>query len=366
MPHLQHKGIHIAALSCAVPAHVQKIELNENDENFSYMKSFVRQIGITQRHISVTEQTCVDTGYAAAVAALKRAALEATDLDAVVFLTQTPDFNPGTSNSILIQHRLGMRKDVLAFDVPLGCSAFPYGLNICSSLMAQPSINKVLMIIGDTHWCDYPNKESLLNSKKFMSGESTTAAILDKQGADELDIALYTDGSGYKYLFAPSFGARNKWRQYTNTARMPNGTIVGKGEYMDGIEITSFATTTVVDSLKEFLNDRNETIDDYDGIVLHQANKQIVKTIAKRLNAGKDKVPSTLEKYGNTDGATVPTTIVDAYANCEKDKLKLLTCAFGVGLSWGIASFSIETKNIVPVIEVEDDVFSEALVEPID
>lgn len=365
MPHLKYKGIHIAALACAVPSNIQKIELNPDAENYSYMKSFVKQIGISQRHISLTEQTCLDTGYVAAVAALKKADLEAKDLDAVVFLTQTPDFNPGTSNSILIQHRLNMRKNVLAFDVPLGCSAFPYGLNICSSLMSQPSINRVLMLIGDSHWCDYPNKEALLVSEKFLNGESTTAVILDKYGNDEFDISLYTDGSGYKYLFRPSLGIRNEWRKFSRGC-LPNGTVVGVGEYMDGIEITSFATTTVVDSLKEFLKDRNETVDNYDGIVLHQANKQIVKTIAKRLKIDMSKVPISLDKYGNTDGATVTTTIVDAYANKPDPKLELLTCAFGVGLSWGIASISIEPKNIVPVIEVDDDRFVEGYVDPIE
>ncbi|MCI6450247.1 MAG: ketoacyl-ACP synthase III [Succinivibrio sp.] len=365
MPQLQYSGIHIAALTCAVPSNIQKINLDPNSPSYTYLKSFVRQMGISQRHISLTEQTCADTGYVAAVEAIKRAGIKPEEIDAVVFLTQTPDFNPGTSNSILLQHRLGLRKDVMAFDVPLGCSAFPYGLSICSSLMQQPTINKVLMLIGDSHWCDFDNKEELLKADKFLNGESTTATILDKEGDDVFKTELYTDGSGYKYLFRPSLGIRNSWRKFKK-AKLPNGTIIGTGEYMDGIEITSFATSVVVDYLKKYLESNNKSIDDYDGVVLHQANKQIVKTIAKRLNVDLSKVPMSLDRYGNTDGATITTTIADAYANQENKKLKLLTCAFGVGLSWGIAEITIETKNIVPIIEVSDSKFGEAYVEPIE
>lgn len=367
MPHLQYKNLHIAALSCAVPSNIQKINLDPSDPNYGYLKSFVRQIGITQRHISFTEQTATDTGYVAAVAALEKANWNAKDLDAVVFFTQTPDFNPGTSNSHIIHHRLGMRKDVIAFDIPLGCSSFPYSISVCGSLLQQPEINKILILTGDVHWKNAKNLEELKSAQKFLNSESTTAMLLENEKGQDcsFDVELFSDGSGYKYLFQPAAGARNAWRPFLK-GEMPNGSVVGKGEFMDGIEITSFATTTVVDSIKSFLSHIEKSVDDFDGVVLHQANKQIVKTIAKRLNVDMGKVPLSLDRYGNTDGATITTTIVDAYSNSSKDKLKLLTAAFGVGLSWGVASIEIEPKNIVPIIEVDDSRFMEAYVKVVE
>lgn len=365
MPHLQFNNLHLAALSCAVPSYIQKIDLSPNNQNHSYLKSFVRQIGITQRHISVTEQTATDTGLVAATAALNKAGWNAKDLDVVIFLTQTPDFNPGTSNAVIIQHRLGMRKDVMAFDMTLGCSSFPYGLSVCGALLQQANINKILMLTGDVHWVDYKNKDELEKTDRFLNSEATTALLIDKKANCNVSISLYSDGDGYKYLFKPSAGARNAWRPFKK-GRMPDGKIVGEGEYMDGIEVTSFATTAVVDAINEFLIKNNKTIEDYDGVVLHQANKQIVKTIAKRLKVDMEKVPLSLDRYGNTDGATVTTTIADAYANSSQNRLELLTCAFGVGLSWGVASIEIEPKNIVPIIEVEDGRFMEAYVEPLE
>lgn len=365
MSKLQFSNIRVAALTCAVPANIQKVNLDPESPNHSYLKSFVRQIGITQRHISITEQTCSDTGYVAALEALKKASLKSEDIDAVIFFTQTPDFNPGTSNAHIIQHRLSMRKDVMAFDVPLGCSSFPYGLSICGSLLQQKSINRILMLTGDTHWCDYKNSEDLLSAEHFINAEGTTALILEKKDGYPVNISLYSDGSGYKYLFCPKKGDRNAWRPFTK-AKLANGTIIGTGEYMDGIEITSFATTTVVECIRNFLSENNKKIDDFDGIVLHQANKQIVKTIAKRLNADLEKVPMSMDRYANTDGATVSLTIADAYSNDSRDKLKLLVSAFGVGLSWGVASLEIEPSVIVPIIEVEDARFEEGYVTPIE
>lgn len=363
MADLNFLNIHIAALSCAVPSHIQKIDVNPAKSNYKYLKSFIKQIGIKQRHISITEQTALDLGFAAAKAALKKANWKAEDLDLIVFDTQTQDFNPGASNSMLMQYRLGARTDVMAFDVTLGCSAFPYGLSIISSLLQQPKINKGLLITGDSRWCNYTGPDQIENHNNFLNGESTTAILFEKKENNEIDIELFTDGSGYKYLFSPSKGIRNAWRHFKK-GKMPNGSIVSNNaEYMDGIEITSFATTTVVDSILNFLAKRGLSVNDFDGIVLHQANKQIITSITKRLKVDPKKVPISLDRYGNTDGATISTTIADAYAGLDRGPLKLLTAGFGIGLSWGVASFKIDPAVIVPIIDVEDERFKEGYVE---
>ena len=133
---------------------------------------------------------------------------------------------------------------------------------------------------------------------------------------------------------------------------------------MDGIEVTSFATTTVVDSVLSFFKDNSLCVDDFDSFILHQANKQIINSITKRLNLPSQKVPISLDRYGNTDGASVSLTICDAFSKCKKDKLRLLVCSFGVGLSWGISDLYISTKNIHPIIEVEGSQFEEGFIYP--
>ena len=356
MADLSFDNVRFVALACAVPANVQSISLDPDDPKAAYHKSFVRQIGISQRHISLTGQTCTDTGFVAAKAALKKAGLKATDIDAIIFMSQTPDLNPGTSNAFLLHNRLSLRPDCFAFDITLACSSFNFGLSVCAGYLQQPSIHRVLMISGDTQWSLYKDKEQLLKDDAFLGGEATTAIIMDDTGVDKLNIALYSSGEGYKYLFSPDEGERNKWDQFNFTLKQEDGTEKKiTGRYMDGLEITSFATTNVVESLNKFVLDTGSAIDKYDGLVLHQANKQIVKTIGRRLGFDANKVPMSLDKYANTDGASIPVTIIDAYKDDTRDKVHVLTAGFGTGLSWGISDFYISPSVIVPVIEVEDD-----------
>lgn len=357
-------NVHVSSLVTVVPSYVHKNLANSPDPKRSrYVRSFIKQTGVEQCHLSITEQTCTDYGYIASKIALQRAGITSDDLDAIIFLTQTPDLNAATTNAHLVHYLLHAPVRAIAFDVPGGCTSFPYGLVIASSLLQQKSINRVLLIFGDTERCGFSSKEQLMASDSTLFGEASSALILDKKNGTEIKASLYADGSGYRFLFNPFEGFRNCWRVGKQKKYcLPRiGELQTYGRYMDGMEITSFSTTTAVDAIKEFLKKNSHTVDDYDGIILHQANLQIVKTITKRLGVSQAKVPTTLQAYGNTSAASIPLTISSTYANgpCNK-RLKLLTCGFGVGLSWGVASLEIEV-NVVAPISNTDELFDECL-----
>ncbi len=366
MPHFEFNNVSIAGLAAAVPEHIQTLE-DAAKIKPDQVRSFQKYTGVIQRHISTTKQTSLDLGCAAARKALQKVQWDADSIDALVFMSQTPDFNAGTGNAFLAHYILKLSENAMAFDIPLACSSFPYGLSVCSSLLQQPEINRVLMISGDTQWHFYNDGIPLATADSaFMFGEASTAVLLEKKcNSSPIHIALFTDGSGYKYLFNPIGGCRNGWEK-RQTFLLPNGdtyTPFGKFGYMDGIEITNFSTTKVVEDIKKFIDIHNLSIDDFDGIVLHQANKQIVKTISKRLKADENKVPLTLDRYGNTSGASVSLTIADAYSGLNEDNLYLLVSAFGTGLSWGIVTLNISPAVIEPVFSCNDR-FEEGFARP--
>lgn len=366
MPYLRYDNIRIASLVTAVPAHRQSIQIPEDAANDRQIKTYVKQIGIQSRHISITEQTAVDIGYAAARKALEMCSLAAADLDGIIFASQTPDFNPATTNAHLMHYRLGMREDTLAFDIPLACSTFPYSFSVCASLLQQADIQRILLVVGDVWWPNYPNPQAILAEKRFLTGEGTCALILEQTPTpvEEITIALFSDGAGYKHLYNPFAGHRNTWRQYPRAQTM-NGVEVFPRPNMDGLEITAFATTRVVDSIKAYVEKTGKRPEEYDAVILHQANKQIVRTIAKRLGLPDEKVPLSLDRYANIAGASVPLTISDAFHGDARETLHLLTSAFGTGLSWGIANLSIQPAVIHPILQVKDDRFEEGYLHPI-
>lgn len=347
MAFLHFDNVGIAALAGALPDHVQKIDLDPQHPRAAYIANFVRQTGIRQRHISITEQTATDLGHTALCRALERAGWEAQSLDALIFMSQTPDFNPSTSNSHVLHNHMKLGEHVLAFDITQGCASFPYGLSVCASLLQQAHINRIAMVSGDTIWPLYASREALLEAPVFLSGEGCTALLLEK-ASSPVDIALHSDGAGYHFLYDPWSGVRNAWRRFRGV--MPNGEVYEGGGYMDGMEITSFSTMRVVDSIKVFLERIGKGVQDYDGVVLHQANMQILKTMIRRLKVDRAKAPTTVERLGNTNGASVSLTMVDAYAGRDEGALNLLVSAFGVGLSWGVVSLSLNPAVIAPMV----------------
>jgi len=92
-------------------------------------------------------------------------------------------------------------------------------------------------------------------------------------------------------------------------------------------------------------------MEDYDYCVLHQANLFMVNHIRKKLKVDQSKLPISIDRYGNTNGASIPITIVDLCSREEiEEKLELIASGFGIGLSWGVVSFEIETKDVLPMI----------------
>ena len=181
MAFLHFDNVGIAALAGVLPEHVQTIDMDPRRPRADYIRHFVKQTGVRQRHISVTEQTSTDLGCAALRLALERAGWDANSLDGLIFMSQTPDFNPSTSNAHVLHNHLHLGEDTLAFDITQGCASFPYGLSVCAALLQQPHIRRLAMISGDTIWPLYPSRKALEEAETFLSGEGGTALLLEKR-----------------------------------------------------------------------------------------------------------------------------------------------------------------------------------------
>jgi len=74
-------------------------------------------------------------------------------------------------------------------------------------------------------------------------------------------------------------------------------------------------------------------------------------TIARKAGFGAERLPSSLERYGNTSSASIPVTLcanAQAFSGKRND---VLLCGFGVGLSWGSALVSLSPGVVIPGIE---------------
>ncbi|MBK8658491.1 MAG: hypothetical protein IPN22_06370 [Bacteroidetes bacterium] len=140
-------NVQIAGLSAAVPKQtVDNMHCDLLSE--SERKMFVDTVGIRYRRIAPAHVTASDLCLAAAEKLLNQLAWNRQDIHVLVFITQTPDYIIPNTSSIL-QHKLGLPKSTLVFDVNLGCSGYVYGLSIISSILQNMTGGKALLLVGD-------------------------------------------------------------------------------------------------------------------------------------------------------------------------------------------------------------------------
>jgi 3-oxoacyl-[acyl-carrier-protein] synthase-3 len=105
---------------------------------------------------------------------------------------------------------------------------------------------------------------------------------------------------------------------------------------MRGNELFKLAVKAMVDASKIALKHNNLTAADLDLVVPHQANIRIMEAIAKRLRFPMEKVMVTIDYYGNSSAATVPTAFDKAKRSGRiQEGDTILAVAFGAGLTWG-------------------------------
>jgi len=344
MIYSEFNGIGITGIAAAVPEGVVEIESLKETENPQMIDNFIKKTGISKIHKGGFTQTAADYAYTAAIALRDAGKFVPSDIGVLLFITQNPDYRT-PSTACALHQRLGLDKSCLAFDINLGCSGFVYGVSVAASLLKSSNAEKALVLVGDSLARQRIKEFERTSNTSLLFGDASTAIIIEKQKEKTICSALMTDGTGYKALARP-YGA---WKHPVGPESYPG----------DDIAVFNFTISEVPALLKEFMEKTQTKIEDFDSLVLHQANKMIIKQIAKKVKMPMEKVPISLDKFGNTSGASVPLTIVDRYGNDKSGKiLKLLTSGYGVGLSWGVLSFAIKDTDILPLL-ISNDTYND-------
>jgi len=344
-------GVRLAGLASAVP--IEKSPAQEEAEVFGLAETqkIAASTGINGRRLAVQGVCASDLCLEASVTLLESLGWERSSVDALVFVTQSPDYLlPATACSL--HGRLGLDPACAAFDVNLGCSGHTYGIWMISHLIASGAVRRALLLTGDT--ARMVGRED--RSARLLFGDAGTATAFEASpGAPPIHFRVGTDGSGQNELIIPAGGFRLPRAEGTGrpTAE-PDGNIRSLDDlYMNGTEIFLFTIARVPSMIRETLKDAAWSIDDVDSFVLHQANQFILKHLAKTMKLPAEKVPFSLGDFGNTSSASIPLTMSVTLGDALRERpQKLVLAGFGVGLSW--SSVAIETDRIVapPLVEV--------------
>lgn len=336
--------ISVKGLSVCVPQQVAKtLDYDWIPEEERVM--FIKNTGVEEKRVASKSTATSDMCEKSANALIEKLNWERESIDVLIFVSQSPDyFLPATS--AILQHKMGLKKGLMAFDINLGCSGYIYGLQVISNLLSGGNFKRGLLLAGDksTLSVNYKDKSTY---PLFGDAGSATALEFDENAAP-MFFNLYTDGSGYKSIIVEDGGSRNHVSEKSFIETQVSEGIIRCpiNLVLDGMEIFNFALKEVASSIETILKESGTDKSAIDYFVMHQANKMINETVRKKCRVEPEKVPYSIGKFGNTSSASIPLTMLYGLKNeLETKTLKLLLSGFGVGYSWG--NCILETNNIV-------------------
>jgi len=349
---LTFQNVTISALAAAVP---KRVFNNLTDNPFFSQEdvtAIVEKTGVYQRRIVADGVCASDLCYHATKELLSRACIDPTEIDAMIFVSQTPDYRmPATS--IILQHRLGLPKSCAAFDVNLGCSGFVVGLSMAYSLATNPSINKVLLLNGETRSKVYSIKD---RRTAFLFGDAGSACLIEKRaGAPQSIFSICSDGEKSDYIKVNAGGYRVPSSCETVKERVyDDGSIRTEEQgYMDGYGVFEFVITEVPKQIKSLFSSAQLSKDMIDYYVFHQANRFMNDHLTRKLKLDNDIVPQCLDRYGNTSSVSIPLTMVSELKDdLNGSSKRILLSGFGVGLSLGSAIIELDNAMVCDLVEI--------------
>jgi len=351
MAYLSVNNVNIKGVAAAVPTNIKEIK----ELSFYSPQDAAKTIAVThvERSRMVSKgQCCSDLCYEAADRLLNELNWDRDEVLAVIYVSLSRDYvTPATAG--LLQHRLGLSKECFSIDVPLACSGYVYGLSVISSLMSSGGIKKALLLVGETTtFLQSPLDKTLWP----LHGDAGTATAFEYDTtAEPIMMHFGTDGSRGDAIINRDGGQR-----YPVNAESFEMKEYEPGVFrnqlqskMDGMSVFSFSVKEPPASIKGLCENFGVNMNSIDYLLLHQANHYMDDKIGKKLKIPSEKIPYSLNQYGNTSSASIPMTMVVGVGNkLEKNKSLALMCGFGSGLSWGSAIVTLDHIKCLDIIEV--------------
>lgn len=316
----------IAGVGYSVPETVVTNEdltkLYDTSDEWIYTRT-----GIRERRIVSGDESALDLGFRAAEKALKNAKIDPNEIDLIIAASSAPpELYPAIA--CYIQAKLGITRNIPAFDITAACSGLIYGLNIARGFIGSGLYKKILIVATDNNsrnldWND--------RSTSILFGDGAGAFVVTESddGIDDIiSIDIQSNGSIGEYI-----------RLATATHNCPlvepspeKDTYI----HMDGKKVYSFVVKILPPYIVELVEKSGMKPEDIDYFIPHQANKRIIEAVQNRLDYSDDKVICNIEYYGNTSAASVPIALAESV---ETGKVKLpstaILCGFGAGMTWG-------------------------------
>lgn len=288
--------------------------------------------GVIRRRITQTETTA-SMAAEAGRQALEEAGIRPEEIEMILAATATPD-HIFPCAACEIQERL-QAVNAVCFDLNAACSGFLFAYQTAQAYIAS-GMYRTILVVGSESLSRIVNWED--RGTCILFGDGSGAAVLRAKEGRNWIPAAHSDGKGGPALLCPGPNVSGNGGNLPGSDSAEGSGLERTGITMDGKAVFQFAVRKVPEVIREVLDANGLSADDIDWFILHQANRRIVESVAKRLKTDIERFPMNLQEYGNTSSASIPILLNEM--NREgllKKGQKLVMAGFGAGLSWGAA-----------------------------
>jgi len=344
----------ISGILSVVPSHCVNFLDEIDNYGFSKEKHLTLQkvMGFDERRIVAGDECASDLCLFGLEYLFDKELLNKDDIDALIFITQTPDHLIPPTSSVL-HGKLGLGREVLCFDINQGCTGYLYGLLQAFLLLEQSDINKVVLLNGDTlSRCSCPKDRNIYP----LIGDAGTITIVETtDDHNDIFLNLKMDGSRSDWLMVPAGAFRMPSTEQTRKVRVLSDGNQRSDEhfYMNGPGVFSFSQTDVPDGIKALFQFASMDMNEIDYFMFHQPNRFMLEKLARKLSVPREKMPGNVgEKFGNSSSASIPVNICYNISHLLlEEKMKTCMSGFGVGLSWGALIMDLGPLEFCELIE---------------
>lgn len=347
MSYLNIKHVKVRGIAACVP---ERVEENRNYDRIpaEEIEKYIETTGVVRRHCAIHDGSiCTsDLCQKAAEKLLSDLGWSKDEIGLLLFVSQTTDYRL-PSTACVLQDKMGITKNCLAFDITLGCSGYLLGMGTAGSILQNGTIKKALVMVGNTQ-SEFASYED--RSMYLLLGDAGTVTALEfteDDDYDEMDFSYMTDGSGRASVIVPDGGSRNPTNAHSFEYEDCGDGIrrTRLHEKMIGTDVFAFATFNVPRNFKALVDRINLDKDKVDYMLIHQANKFLMEKLRKKLGFEPEKCPYNIHEFGNTSGATIPLLMV---TNLQKELADrpLTLCMTTIGVGFSLGSGCIRTHYV--------------------
>lgn len=286
----------------------------------------VKRTGIRERHIAGEGEFASDLAIRAVQNMIDETGADVADADLVIATALVPD-HLTPSVSALVAGRFGL-KEVGTFDLHAACSGFAYALITAVSHIASGLAKKVLVVSSETlsKATDYTDRGTCI-----LFGDAAVAALVERSESPRPFVCRHgTDGDMAEKVYL------------SLASKTVNGTPVEKEKliWQNGQALYTYVVKAISEQAGRLLDEAGLTANEIDWFIPHSANLRMIDALRERIGIDKEKLLTSVERYGNTSSASIPLAL---WLALKEGKIrrgdKILIYGFGGGLTHAGAIF---------------------------